>query len=338
MLAAITLVAAAGLGALFARQRGVAFVGPDPCPIQLSKDALAPGIRAIGMASDDAGWVVGESGLIFQFRGGKWTHICGPSSRDLNAVAAVSRDEAWAVGTWGTILHYLGGRWSQVASPTQSDLRGIAMVSRDDGWAAGGNDNATLLHYARGSWSLVAVPIPAYLNGIAMVSPNDGWAVGVEHPTQPKSPSPMRSVILHYTDGTWTRVPSTGCPSLSAVAMASPSDGWALGADGFGQVCFLHYTGGQWERVSLASASAWHASEFASVSMSAADNGWAAAGALLRYTNQTWTSVSAPGLSGVLGVAVLSRDDVWATSRVRTFHYNGTSWTSIALDIPPSGP
>jgi hypothetical protein len=289
-LGVLVVAAVVGLGALLAHVPSVMALLPDPCPIELYKGWAAPGVHAIGMASHDAGWVVGESGLVFHYHGGTWKHECSPTSRFLSAVAAVSPDDAWAVGDWGTILHYRGGSWTQVASPTQADLRAIAMVAPHEGWAAGGNDDATLLHDAGGTWSLVDVPIPAYLNGIAMVARDDGWAVGAQHPTQPKSAEPGRSVILHYRAGAWTRVASASCPSLSAVAMASPADGWA------------------------------------------ADDG------LLRYSAAGWTSVTTACASPILGVAAHSPGDVWTVSSSSVCHYDGTSWTATALDIPPSGP
>jgi hypothetical protein len=160
----LVVAGAVGLGALLAHLPSVMALLPDPCPIELYKGWAAPGVHAIGMASHDAGWVVGESGLVFHDHGGTWKHECSPTSRFLSAVAAVS--------------------------------------------------------------------------------PDDAWAVGAQHPTQPKSAEPGRSVILHYRAGAWTRVASASCPSLSAVAMASPADGWALGRDENSQFCLLHYTAG----------------------------------------------------------------------------------------------
>lgn len=72
--------------------------------------------------------------------------------------------------------------------------------------------------------------------------------------------------------------------------------------------------------------------------MATPDAGWAASGDLLRYTAAGRTGVTTACPSPVLGVAALARADVCAISLFTVCHYDGTTWTSTALDIPRSGP
>jgi hypothetical protein len=68
------------------------------------------------------------------------------------------------------------------------------------------------------------------------------------------------------------------------------------------------------------------------------NDAWAADDGLLRYSAAGWTSVTTACASPILGVAAHSPGDVWTVSSSSVCHYNGTSWTATALDIPPSGP
>ncbi|HEX8983475.1 MAG TPA: hypothetical protein VF792_11925 [Ktedonobacterales bacterium] len=336
----IAIVGALGLGQVFARGGKLAAMLPDPCPIQLFKDMLTPGVHAISMASPTSGWVVGEEGIIFHYTNGAWRHECSPSKRDLNAIVAISPNEAWTVGDWGTILHYRDGAWTQVASPTDFPLAGLAMVSRDEGWATAGGDSGLLLHYHNGVWTRVQTHLYASFSDITMRSPTDGWAIGQEVSPLPKSGQPPKSVVLHYTNGIWTRVPSAPNLDMEGISFVSSTEAWVAEGNGLSA---MHYTDGQWAPLSPSrdyTGTALRPGSLSCVRMLSANEGWASGrfGELLHYTGGQWNVIPAPVQSDIDKLAPLSAHEVWAVAQFSVLHYDGAHWTSTPLNLPRSSP
>jgi len=69
-----------------------------------------------------------------------------------------------------------------------------------------------------------------------MLSPDDGWIVGYEAPAQPKSGQLPKSVVLRYSGGVWSRVPSPPTLDAASISPVSATEAWAAGGGSVTQV------------------------------------------------------------------------------------------------------
>ncbi|HLY31682.1 MAG TPA: hypothetical protein VKQ36_11690, partial [Ktedonobacterales bacterium] len=238
-------------------------------------------------------------------------------------------------------------------------LTGVQALSSADVWAIGGayksvggsgSFSALALHYSGGQWMRTAMPTDAQLGAhdvelesIAMVSPDEGWAVGfATNPGNGSTRSLPSGLILHYSDGQWSKVSEMPNTELWSVQMLSPTDGWLAGGGGWGTEqgattsILLHYTGGKWVFVRAPNVAGIH-----SLAMVSPTDGWATGqGTIMRYDGSHWSAFSR--LQGVAGVSMDSATDGWAfggelfpnnpTSAYSTvWHYSGSQWTQGTL-------
>lgn len=126
------------------------------------------------------------------------------------------------------------GNWASVL-PTGSTVSDVAVVSPTDIWAVGSApaglvQQALLMHFDGISWRLSPDRfLYVQLISISMTSASDGWAVGAY--------GTLKSALLHYSGGHWhdarasldTKGLKSDKVNLTAVRMASPTAGWALG-------------------------------------------------------------------------------------------------------------
>lgn len=190
--------------------------------------------------------------------------------------------------------------------------------------------------------------LPAYtlLSGIVPLGTDDGWAAGtIWDPTHPTSPP--AAVLLHLQNCHWAPV-GKPIPNVQFwdISMATPDDGWAVGAtmklditplaDGTprndwvaSQPFALHYSHGAWQQVNLTGYTGASAEK---VKMVSANEGWmllyhgkrltATNGAnslvygysLLHYQHGTWANVSMGFLKPSMAVADIDArqpGDVW---------------------------
>jgi hypothetical protein len=226
-------------------------------------------LTSIFMRTANDGWIVGsEDGMVLRYDGHGWTQMRIPSSANLlpAAVAGVGGSDVWVAATdYGAsanpggfdgdapevMLRYDGRTWTRENLPDPHvRITGLAMTSPTTGWAVGvlprptsasgsGDatqpDNALILRYQAGTWEEQARfpgPVDTFtsFNDIAMVSASEGWAVGTG------------GLIVHYTQGTWSRVSSHTNQTLRSIAMVSATEGWAVGDGG----TILRYTRGAW--------------------------------------------------------------------------------------------
>jgi len=135
-----------------------------------------------------------------------WNFACSPnvgaSSNQLNGVAAVSASDVWAVG---------------YAYPSAST--GVSQTLTE--------------HWNGTSWNVVSSPNVGsddVLNGVAVVSATDIWAVGY---ADSSSSGILQTLTLHWNGSSWSVVsspsPGTSTNQLTAVAVVSASDIWAVG-------------------------------------------------------------------------------------------------------------
>ncbi len=231
-------------------------------------------LSGVHFTSETEGWAVGEGGnvtaagrgVLIHHSGGTWLPASAPAVGDdwiTWKVHFPSPNNGWAVGynrnygspLRGLLLHYSGGAWTLVAPPFVTDetwtLEGVHFTSENEGWAVGrvwwaDQSPGVLLHYLNGQWSMVDPPeVSAQwaLSGVHFTSPTEGWAVGTDFTNH-------RTVLLHYSGGTWTSVASpAGAGGLTAVHFISPNEGWAVGGGRYGGNTLLHYSGGTWTPV-----------------------------------------------------------------------------------------
>ncbi len=129
--------------------------------------------------------------------------------------------------------------------------------------------------------------------------------------------------------------------TLNAIAMTSPSDGWAVGSfqpatDNNGsatQVVLMHDVNGTWSAVHVPI----HGSLDAIAMLSASD-GWAVGdqGLTLHYDGHSWTRVPSPTVGPLRAVQMLAPNDVWAIGSDPPMsgvilHYDGIAWSSVPL-------
>jgi hypothetical protein len=224
-----------------------------PSPNVGEHNNLLHGVAAI--APNDV-WAVGTyyngsylRTLTMHWDGVQWSVVPSPNlssgNHELHAVTAVASNDIWAVGTAHVVsiqtltMHWDGVQWSVVLSPnpgSSRELKDVVALATDDVWAVGRyrdpNDNHTLtIHWDGVQWSVVPSPTPqnqhVYLEGVAGLSSNDVWAVGYF------TPYLAYTLILHWDGSAWTTVPSPSPGSIRSelydVAALSPHDIWAVG-------------------------------------------------------------------------------------------------------------
>jgi len=221
---------------------------------------LTPGgpLQSVFMVSSTDVWAVGSdpAGANGQFwhwtgvpgLGGGWSLQGTAPGSPLFSVFMVSSTEGWAVGGNGVIYHYFGGVWTIVSSPvtTPTTLRSVFMISPTEGWAVGddgaGTPTGVIIHYSSGIWTGPVSPgsAPSILRSVFMISSTEGWALG------------DFGTIVHYSGGTWTKLPINLVPNLPAAAfnynsifMNTANDAWSVGTAGV----ILHYDGVNWGTV-----------------------------------------------------------------------------------------
>jgi hypothetical protein len=266
--------------------------------------------------------------LTEHWNGTSWSVVSSPNvgtlGNSLNAVAVVSASDIWAVGDSHTsnnflqtlIEHWNGTNWSVVTSPnvgtSDNILRGVAVVSANDIWAVGdsGNESQTLIEHWNGTnWSVVTSPnvgpFKNQLTAVAVVSASDVWAVGF---SDTSSSAVLQTLTEHWNGSSWSVIsspsPGTSTNQLSAVAVVSATDIWAVG--------FFFTTSGLQETLTE------------------------------QWNGKSWSVVTSPNVgsqSFLYGVAVVSASDIWAVGNTfnTTFsnfetlieQWNGTSWNVV---------
>jgi alpha-tubulin suppressor-like RCC1 family protein len=273
----------------------------------------------------------------------------GGSDDTIQAISAASADDAWALvfgaPTSGSpadlALHWDGTRWNltQLAAPkgttvSAGTFTGIYDAGRGDAWVVGktpsplssGLTRTLIEHWNGTAWTIVPSPDPAggtsgndELTAISGSGPDDIWALGDDF--QNVNGGTIRILLAHYNGTKWTAVPSPtpkGDEQFgNAIAVASPTDAWAVGTQVGGS------TGGL--------------------------------GIAFHWNGQSWASVKVPnktvmdgGLEAndLTGVTIASPTDVWVSAThgngpVPSFPYllHSTGGAFSAVPVPsPSGP
>lgn len=143
-----------------------------------------------------------------------------------------------------------------------------------------------------------------HLNDVSFLTPGHGIAVG-DH-----------GVILHCSNGVWTKAESPVTARLNAVVFLSPALAWAAGDNG----TILKYNGTTWQQ------------QFSPVNHDLSDlcftdenHGWAVGNAILSYAGETWQTEEEA--SGLITVSFSSPEEGWAAGLYNTlYHYTNGNW------------
>jgi hypothetical protein len=228
-----------------------------------------------GVLATTSGWVA--TALAFRWNGTAWRQLPVPSSLPYDAmehVQAFSPSNAWAVG---------------VGSSATSD----AQVATAVNW------NGT-------TWTQVATPVSTTnnlsINAISGTSPSDIWVVG-QTVTPGYHNRQFTSVIMHYNGSTWTQVAAPDNSGLLDVDAVSPTDAWAIAADG----AVLNWNGAAWTVATQLAQGNTVVS-----ALSPTDVWVGGVVSLTHYNGTSWTSTPIPaGVSALTGHAALSPGHIW---------------------------
>ena len=82
----------------------------------------------VDFLAPDAGWAVGQTGIIVHYNGATWAGNQLYSGEDLLAVDMIAPDEGWAVGPGGALLRRTDAGWTEETSPTDGNPWAISLV------------------------------------------------------------------------------------------------------------------------------------------------------------------------------------------------------------------
>jgi hypothetical protein len=361
-----SLLAIAGATATVVVMSGAAeaAVGPvqDPPFAVTSNVPFAPlaGVSAIS-ASDV--WAVGEDDgnmLAENWNGQQWSSVALPAVPGVNAdtnlrLTGVSGDSASDVIAVGNELggglsgpiafKWSGSAWQQLTTPSGawwSSMAEVKAFSPTDTWAIGETSTsagytASATHWNGTSWTQTQVTTPfsanlvLSMNAISGSSPTDIWAAGTAA-SQGWRDRVVQSVMLHYNGTSWTQFTVPDSSGITAVAAISPTDAWAVAADGN----ILQWNGATWSvATTMFNSPAVASPAIAAVS---ATNIWiagvVASGefAVAHYNGTSWSSQAEPTGFTATGGSALSSGQAWFSGSV--LESNGA--TVIPAILPAS--
>jgi len=326
-------------------------------------------LRAVSAAPDGTVWAVGDSGpdsLTLRWTGSQWTVVPSPSPGsnflDLNGVVSLSANDAWIAGVydvngnWKTLtMHWDGSAWTVQPSPSPDPL-----LDRLDGIAAagstlwavghGGATGSLAIQRQGSSWQRAATPNLGTgdneLNGISGRTQNDIWAVGVAQ---------RQSLTEHWDGFAWSVVPSPNLEQgvrLEDVVDIRRDDAWAVGWAGSpGSLddhdVAMHWDGASWTIVPTPQPGGDQIDRLLAVDAAGPNDVWAVGlyspnpvaedhSLILHWDGSSWSVVqhSCDTYGGLLGITVLSANNVWAVGDSETCHYDGSAWTEVPSPQP----
>jgi hypothetical protein len=225
-------------------------------------------VWAVGVARQYINSAYVYSVILEHFDGSAWASVASPAtgrSSFLDSIHGRSASDIWTVGQyldnyWPLLMHSDGASWKTASIAAQPFiLSGVYEISATDAWVVGGSSQTVTYHSNGTTWTPVASPNPsttsAFFNAVAGSSSNDVWAAGGYDYSN-------HTLIAHWDGNQWKIVASPdpappGANALSALAVFSPNDVWAVG-DGFasgGNPIILHWDGTRWKSIGTSEAS-----------------------------------------------------------------------------------
>jgi len=265
-----------------------------------------------------------------------FTGVSGDSATDVIAVGqgTIPTSAGWV--TEELAYRWNGTAWSQLTVPGSvgyGAMEHIQAFSPTDAWAVGTASSATgttvaALNWNGSTWSQVATPFSTVnnlsVNAISGSSASDIWVVG-QTVTPGYRNRQFTSVILHYNGSSWTQVTSPDHSGIADVDAVSPTDAWAIAADG----AVLSWNGTAWSvATTLAQGNT------AIAALSPTDVWVAGVVSLTHYNGSAWTSTPIPaGVNALTGHAVVSPGHVWFGG----YYYPSSAVTAPAVLSTTSG-
>jgi photosystem II stability/assembly factor-like uncharacterized protein len=183
-------------------------------------------LNSIHLENVNTGWVVGDSGTIFQTtKGGQeWIPQTSGTINHLNEVWFADLNTGWVVGDSGKILKTITGgqEWIEQTSGTNIHLNSVCFTDVNEGWVVG---EGIILHTNNGGTVWVKQSndtLQPNLNSICFVDSITVWAVGY-------------SQILKTIDGGTNWANPTQAEfglDLSSVYFADSNNGWITSPGG----------------------------------------------------------------------------------------------------------
>jgi hypothetical protein len=361
-----SLIAIASAAATVVMMNGTAeaAVGPvqDP-PFAVTSNVPVAPLEAVSAISATDVWAVGDDTgnmLAENWNGRQWSSVALPAvpgtnldtNLRLTGVSGDSANDVIAVGnellgaTNGPLaFKWSNGAWQQLTTPSGawwSSMAEVKAFSPTDAWAIGQTSTsagytATATQWNGTSWTQTQVTAPSSpnlvlsMNAISGDSPSDIWAVGTAASSGYRN-RVVQSVMLHYNGSSWTQFTVPDNSGLTAVAAISPTDAWAVAADGN----ILNWNGTSW----TVETTAFNSPAVATPAIAAvsATNIWiagvVASGefAVAHYNGTSWSSQAEPAGFTATGGSALSSGQAWFSGSV--LESNGA--TVIPAILPAS--
>lgn len=205
--------------------------------------------------------------------------------------------------------------WSNPLPQGQA-LRGLWGSADNDLWVVG-NSNV-ILHWDGRSFSPMPAPVAQAWSAVAGSSAKDIWIVG------------SQGAVLHYDGQSLSQVLSGTSNGLNGLWVNGPRDVWAAGDFG----TLIHFDGTTWQSVAVDPAL--KLTVFRGVFSPGPDEAWAVGenGTAWHYkggTGQLTTTAVTTMINSVYG---LGASDIWAGTRGKLLHWQGSSWASLDLVAP----
>ncbi len=279
-------------------------------------EAFTSGIDALSVSAEGTLWVASNQ-RVYSWDGGAFVERSDGTLGLLADLHADSDANVWVLG-WDEVFHFDGADWTTTSlgdtwmhqlwgAPTgeaiaagDNDLRlasadgvtqilgasgdaedtlGLFMGADDDGWSL---VDGQLLRYQGATWTQARKTPPSLttLYAIHGSAPDDVWLMGV---------------AAHHWDGSdWTEVALPGS-SIRCVYVASPTEAWAINADGNA----VQWDGETWTEVTVGLS--WRARD---IWGTAEGQLWVAGddGNLVHYDGETWTEHNTGVTSDYWGV------------------------------------
>jgi hypothetical protein len=279
--------------------------------------ALAAGLLMVG-SDDRQGASVSSSGLVATPGRPMPAYVASVAPRVSPSPSSVPSQSAARPGYSLTSVSALSG-----ADVWAVGAHGDAGVS---GALAGLQDHSFIVHYDGTAWRETSTPDVGALTAVAAAADGQVWTLG---------PS---GAILHWDGWKWTIAESAaqdGDAVLRGLAAVSPTDVWAVGSEQ-GAPFAVHWDGASWQTAALPTPAV--AGGLNAISGSATDL-WAVGAAAdgtrvltAHWDGTRWSYVPDAGVSdgGLLTVATVAPNDVWAGGDALLQHWDGTQWRDVS--------
>ena len=362
--ASLMAIAGAAVSVMAIGGTAEAAVGPvqDP-PFAVTSNVPVAPLEAVSAISASDVWAVGnDTGnmLAENWNGKQWSSVALPAvpgtnldtNLRLTGVSGDSANDVIAVGnellgaTNGPLaFKWSNGAWQQLTTPSGawwSSMTEVKAFSPTDAWAIGETSTingytATATQWNGTTWVQTQVTAPfspnlvLSMNAISGSSPSDIWAVGTAASLGYRN-RVVQSVMLHYNGTGWSQVTVPDNSGLTSVAAISPTDAWAIAADGD----ILNWNGTSWTVETTAFNTP--AVESPAIAAVSATNIWiagvVASGefAVAHYNGTAWSSQAEPTGFTATGGSALASGQAWFSGSV--LESNGA--TVIPAILPAS--